>query len=328
MLYIGEQAVLIEVQTKDDLYLIGDEIFEVLPNKIASGILSSANWNRALRYKNNHHDQFHHLGYFLIRFELYLKDRQIICLSKNSFEQKILQQNKFQNEFLQEIFTFRNRNLKHFKPSTIPVDVDDMNLVDQINLDFNRVWMSDNYQVNKSKFKLYFKTGPFAFEQNKHNQTIYYFENKHFQNWDLIDFKTSLFYLQGSFGLNVQAHLILEKENKQLAQEIMEQLVNEIKNSQTIKTNLKPWHLYNVTQDEQIIIATLNELGKQLEYTELIDYLNQLFKTLKINYFPLLFANPEIQKIFTKTAKTEASQSDLQKNIARFNCTKKPNLHL
>ncbi|AVP49659.1 hypothetical protein [Williamsoniiplasma luminosum] len=319
MLYIGEQAILVEVQKHASTFLIGDETFDLLPNKIENAILSSANWNRALKYTNTNHPLFTLIGYFMIRFEIYLSDNKIVCLSKNSFEQKILNQSKFQNEFLQEIFDFRNRNLKHFQVKSLPSNVETLNIIEKIDLNLNHVWMGENYKPDKTKYKVYFKTGKFSFEQNSRNQSIYSFENENFQNWDLIDFKTGMFYLQGEFNLNVSVNLTFEKEDKILAQEIMKQLVAEINTSDDFTPDTKPWHLYNVTRNEEIIVETFEKYANNFEYLELTDYLNQLFKTIKINFFPTIFANKAIQKLLFQIAQTDESKTDLENNIQRFN---------
>lgn len=317
MLFIGEQAVLIEVQQSTDQYLIGNEIFATLPTKILNKIQITANWNRALRYLNDKNEKFNQLGFALIRFDLYLKDELIICLSKNSFEQKILNQTKFQNEFLSQIFNFRNRNQQLQISKPFPQNFD-LEVVQEFLPDLNRCWISDNFPLKNHKFKILFKQNfDFKIEKTKYGQVIYY-SNFDFQNWDLFDLKSNLFYQEGRYQFNVEVCLKLISEKSDLKIDFLNHLIIAIQTTHDVPEQHKNWHLFNVTNDYQYLVTELKQIFEKQNLIQGLDYLEGLFKELQNNYFSILFANLETKKTFFQFIKNSEEKTKLQELISRY----------
>lgn len=325
MIFIGEQAVLIEIKQKNNLekYLIGDQYFENLNSEILSKIFCSANWNRALKYLTIEDSQYKHLGYFMIRFQLYLnkQKQKIVCLTKKGFEQNIINQKKFQVEFIKDIFNFRNRNRNNYPLRKIDDYSTNIEFIDELIINFNRCFVSNNVSFyKKDKFRIIFKyDSEFGFEHSRTNQLVYYFPFN-MGNIDILDIKNKIAYSFGTFCLNnecVSVSLITKWFVDDLIQSFFNQAIWYIKNSLLTKELLN-WHMFNITNDNNFLKNEIVNLTSKVLLNDFIKNIDKISKILKINYWPLILSDPVLMKIVVNCYQNPDDQGKIESLFIRY----------
>lgn len=322
MLYIYNQTILVEIkELNNGTYLIGETIYPIIAQSILNNAFNSVDWNRALKFQTINHDQIHKLGHFSIKLDIYYDyvKQKIVYLTKNQFHQKVLNQTYFDQNFAPYLFAFRNRNKKGYLPKILPSDFfvnHDIEALNQLELDTNRVFVNDDFDLSKFKYKVLFKMGQtFRVESTKLAQTIYTID---YQNplITAIDSKTNKVYLQGSFAFNHFLNLDLVYEDKQLVDQLLNSLIQWIE--QTIDLKYRAWHLFNVTRNYQYLEDEIAQLCQDLNYDQVLNYLNRLFNEIQLNFASIIFKSQSIKNSLASVTQTKQQKKDLEIQIKRY----------
>ncbi|ATZ18513.1 hypothetical protein ESOMN_v1c01280 [Williamsoniiplasma somnilux] len=322
MLFIYNQNILVEIkELEKNHFLIGDTIYDNLPQSLIDDAFNLSNWNRALKFKTiETTTKILKNGFFIIKFEVYYDyaNSKIVTISKNQFHQKVLEQNLFKNDFLQTVFDFRNRNKQNYQTKTLQQNFFDKNFVEvinEINLDLNRCLINDDFETKNNKFKVLFKMGTkFKIEQNELSQTIYTLPFSD-SNLTLIDFKTNKIYIKGQFSWKYNLNLDLVYEDKILINDLKTLLVNNIVEHTDVK--FKNWHLFNATYDPKYLVDEIAFLSTN-NFDVINNYLKALFNEMRINFYSSLYQNQEVKNALALTAKTPEEKTTLITEINRY----------
>ncbi|ATQ35787.1 hypothetical protein MENTO_v1c06550 [Mesoplasma entomophilum] len=294
MFYLFTKSILIEIGFKKESYYIGNAKFEFLPESVLNNCFSSANWNRALKYKTTAHEI--NEKYFMLEVDIYwnLNFQKIELMSKIFFFNEILNSKHFKDTFLDTLFShYFKHTLKLEKTKSI-----DKTFIEEyapdIFKDNLRIKEFDNFlilneEINTTdkKFKSVseLKYDSFKWKVNKFNQIIYSFpksilpKNTLVKNTDFIDLNNSLFYINSQSMLNENLTLEFCISNENIKNEILEKMILEIQKSEDPLNN---WHLFNLTKDLRYLKNELLKIKNSSDSVE--SYLKDVYSKLKRNY--------------------------------------------
>ncbi|ATI74263.1 hypothetical protein [Mesoplasma florum] len=294
MFYLFSKSILIEIGFKKDVYYIGNTKFEFIPDSVLNNCYSSANWNRALKYKIE--ENVIEKKYFMLDVDVYwnLELNKIELMSKIFFFNEIINSKHFEESFLNTFFahyfkhTLKINDVKKVDPEFIKIytpEISKDNLRIQ-NFD-NFILLNKDVQINDKKFKSIINIGEnsFKWKVNKFNQILYSFpsdilnENSLLKNADFIDTNNSLFYTNTLTNLNKNIVLEFCIYNKKIRDELLQKMIIKIKDS---KDPLFNWHLFNITKDTQYLKNELKKISE--DPIEREDYLKNVYSKLKRNY--------------------------------------------
>ncbi|AUF83302.1 hypothetical protein CXP39_00560 [Mesoplasma syrphidae] len=334
MFYFDHQSVLIEIKvlqtSESNVYLIGDEIYENVPQSILDLAFVSANWNRALKFfANSEITNCIQTGYYMIDFDIYLdfNIQDIKLLTKTFFFQKILEQTRFKKEFMKNIFKFKNRN-KHIdviKPITNEI-VETYNLQNlkhnKRNFSLQRNLVTKTMNLTKYRFKdLFILDDKFYLEITNKNQRIYHIpahelEYEVLSLIDYVDLNNNTFYINTELEWNHNIKSEFYFENQKLAQEIL------IKISATIEKYLDDknlfWHLYNISNDKKYLLKGIKDIFENTDFKNGIEKLESSFRNLKLNYLNFILEQEEVVTKFQSYVTNQEEQELFDSVLVRY----------
>ncbi|ATZ21145.1 hypothetical protein [Mesoplasma coleopterae] len=294
MFYLFTKSILIEIGFKDQCYYIGNAKFEFLPESVLSNCYSSANWNRALKYKATA-DEINK-KYFMLDVDIFwnLNFQKIELISKIFFFDEIINSKHFKETFLDTLFShYFKHTLKLEKTKSI-----DKTFIEEYAPDIfkdnlrikefdNFLILNEEINIANKKFKSVseLNQNSFKWRVNKFNQIIYSFpesilpKNTLIENSDFVDLNNSLFYINSQSSLNKNLTLEFCISNEKIKNEILEKMILEI---QKADDSLSNWHIFNLTKDLKYL---KNELVKIKNSSNSVDsYLKDVYSKLRRNY--------------------------------------------
>ncbi|ATZ21851.1 hypothetical protein [Mesoplasma tabanidae] len=295
MFYLFSKSILVEIGFKDQIYYIGNEKFNSIPDYLLNNCYSSGNWNRALKYKTaiNEVDK----KYFMLDVEVYwnLTSKKIELISKIFFFSEIINSKHFRETFLNTLLThYFKHTLKILKPKEInknfikvyKPEISKDNL--RINNFDNFLVLNEEISFKNKKFKSINKVegkDAFSWNVNKLNQIVYSFSHEILEkdtllkNTDFIDLNNSLFYINSLSKLNKNLVLEFCVYDKKTRDKLMQKMIKQIKMS---NDSLANWHLFNLTKDIKYLKIELSKISENIISPE--EYLKQVYSKLKRNY--------------------------------------------
>ncbi|WFQ93202.1 hypothetical protein MFERI15181_00092 [Mycoplasma feriruminatoris] len=325
MFYYSTHSVLIQINKENDYYLIGDQKYLQVPSYVLNSLYTSANWNRALKYYCLKGDL---IGYYMLKFDIYLdfKTNSLNLLTKNSFFNQIINQTRFQTEFIQKVLDHKHR---HRLVLNNNINIDEQFINDHNPIVFqdilrmqsiDRFLITDQIDLYKYKFKdLFVLSDKFEFVITNKNQRIYKIPRT-LLNIDtkpiFIDLTNYKAYLNTT--LNWSNQIVLEIEYEDFIN------INNLKNQliELFKTNFKTnsnWHLYNLTLDQIYLVLAINEVFENNSFVVSIKLLEDTFKKLLINYFFMIFRSKELISLLKTYIKTDEDNLIFNNLINRYN---------
>ncbi|WFQ91507.1 hypothetical protein MFERI14815_00093 [Mycoplasma feriruminatoris] len=325
MFYYSTHSVLIQINKENDYYLIGDQKYLQVPSYVLNSLYTSANWNRALKYYCLKGDL---IGYYMLKVDIYLdfKTNSFNLLTKNSFFNQIINQTRFQTEFIQKVLDHKHRH-RLVLNNNINIDeqfIDDHNPIifqDILRMQsIDRFLITDQIDLDKYKFKdLFVLSDKFEFVITNKNQRIYKIPRT-LLNIDtkpiFIDLTNYKAYLNTT--LNWSHQIVLEIEYEDFIN------INNLKNQliELFKTNFKTnsnWHLYNLTLDQIYLVLAIKEVFENNSFVVSIKLLEDTFKKLLINYFFIIFRSKELISLLKTYIKTDEDNLIFNNLINRYN---------
>ncbi|MDQ0568137.1 hypothetical protein [Mycoplasma yeatsii] len=329
MFYYDQNSVLIEIRKKDNLYIIGDQQFDQIPMYVLNSMYTSANWNRALKYFSKEVGDI--IGYYMLKLDIYLdfENKDLILLTKQMFFRKIINQNRFKDEFFQKVLDHKHRHRlitdKHkiiddkFIDKYSPNNYSDILRISSI----NRFIVNENIDLDKYRFKdLIVISDKFNFKITNKNQRIYYINKNDLSNYnefenatfiDLINYKVYL-----NAVLNWKNKIVLEIEYDDLnnIDLVKTEIINIFKNN--FDTNLN-WHLYNLTFDNKYLVEGILKVFENNDFIKSIEILDNSFKELKLNYFAIIFKDDNLINLIRNYIKTDEDLNKFNEIFTRYN---------
>ncbi|UWD34960.1 hypothetical protein NX779_04120 [Mycoplasma cottewii] len=329
MFYYDQNSVLIEIRKKDNLYIIGDQEFDQIPMYVLNSMYTSANWNRALKYFSKEVGDI--IGYYMLKLDIYLdfENKDLILLTKQMFFRKIINQNRFKNEFFQKVLDHKHRHRlitdKHkiiddkFIDKYSPNNYSDILRIPSI----NRFIVNENIDLDKYRFKdLIIISDKFDFKITNKNQRIYYINKNDLSNYnefenatfiDLINYKVYV-----NAVLNWKNKIVLEIEYDDLnnIDLVKTDIINIFKNN--FDTNLN-WHLYNLTFDNKYLVEGILKVFENNDFIKSIEILDNSFKELKLNYFAIIFKDDNLINLIRNYIKTDQDLNKFNEIFTRYN---------
>ncbi|ATZ18315.1 hypothetical protein [Mesoplasma melaleucae] len=298
MFYLFTKSILIEIGiSNNNNYYIGDASYDSIPASIIANSYSSANWNRALKYKISKvpKDKIDH-KYFMLDVNIYwnLKANKIELISDIFFFNEIINAQHFTTTFLDLMFTHYFKHTLTFSEvknidtkfiETFKPEICKNNLrIENVN---NFLVLNENFDYENKKFKSIstLKGNEFDWKANKLNQIIYTFPKNKFNKiplmevTDFIDLNKSEFYINSISEINTKLILELTVFNHKCNADILKIMIEIINKS---NDKLKNWHLYNLTNDSTYLINELSEI-KKLDVEKDV-YLKHVYSELRRNY--------------------------------------------
>nr|VZR96997.1 hypothetical protein MF5295_00093 [Mycoplasma feriruminatoris] len=325
MFYYSTHSVLIQINKENDYYLIGDQKYLQVPSYVLNSLYTSANWNRALKYYCLKGDL---IGYYMLKVDIYLdfKTNSLNLLTKNSFFNQIINQTRFQTEFIQKVLDHKHR---HRLVLNNNINIDEQFINDHNPIVFqdilrmqsiDRFLITDQIDLDKYKFKdLFVLSDKFEFVITNKNQRIYKIPRT-LLNIDtkpiFIDLTNYKAYLNTT--LNWSHQIVLEIEYEDFIN------INNLKNQliELFKTNFKTnsnWHLYNLTLDQIYLVLAIKEVFENNSFVVSIKLLEDTFKKLLINYFFTIFRSKELISLLKTYIKTDEDNLIFNNLINRYN---------
>lgn len=334
MFYFNHQAVLIEIkviqQGNQEKYLIGDEVYENVPQSILELAFISANWNRALKYfANPEITNPVKTGYYMIDFDIYLdfSQQDIILLTKTFFFQKIIAQPRFKKEFMKNIFKFKNRN-KHIDLIK-PISSEFVETYNLQNLKPNtgknnlqRHVVTKTMDLAKYRFKdLFVLDDKYYLEQTNKNQRIYHLPIQELKcevlaMIDYVDLDQGIFYLNTELEWQHQIKGEFYFENQKLAQQLLLQ-ITALLEKYAIDENLY-WHLFNITNDQKYLAKGLATIFDHQDFENGLKVLENSFKNLKLNYLNVILDNTLTLAKLESYVTNQAEQEFFNRLLVRY----------
>lgn len=297
MFYLFTKSILIEIGIYNQQYYIGNQIYKSIPASIINNCYSSANWNRALKYKNNREDENEiDQKYFMLDVNVYwnLSSNKIELVSNIFFFNEIINFQHFFSTFLDLMLSHYFKHtlsfptvkkidpkfIKKFKPEIFK------NNLKIENID-NFLITNNNLNFKNKKFKSIsiLQDAEFSWETNKLNQIVYVFPKSAFTNISLVEYADFVDLNKNEFYINslskINSKLILElclysyESNKKIIK-LMIKIINKSNDK------LKNWHLYNLTNEKSYLIKELSKISKM--NVEINSYLKEVYPKLKRNY--------------------------------------------
>ncbi|EOA07093.1 Hypothetical protein MYEA_4520 [Mycoplasma yeatsii 13926] len=329
MFYYDQNSVLIEIRKKDNLYIIGDQQFDQIPMYVLNSMYTSANWNRALKYFSKEVGDI--IGYYMLKLDIYLdfENKDLILLTKQMFFKKIINQNRFKDQFFQKVLDHKHRHRlitdKHkiiddkFIDKYSPNNYSDVLRIPSI----NRFIVNEDVDLDKYRFKdLIVISDKFDFKITNKNQRIYYINKNDLSNYnefenatfiDLINYKVYV-----NAVLNWKNKIVLEIEYDDLnnIDLVKNEIINIFKNN--FDTNLN-WHLYNLTFDNKYLVEGILKVFENNDFIKSIEILDNSFKELKLNYFAIIFKDDNLINLIRNYIKTDQDLNKFNEIFTRYN---------
>ncbi|PPE04911.1 hypothetical protein EELLY_v1c05970 [Entomoplasma ellychniae] len=135
MYYFDKQNILIEIKeviVKEQLlFLVGDEIFSNIPDKYLKTAFIPVNWNRALKFLTKIDKDLQceiiRTGYMPLEIHIYLDfiNKTTALLTQDNFFYQIIEKPLFKNQFMKQVFDFKNRNKISYRNYNITTEIID-----------------------------------------------------------------------------------------------------------------------------------------------------------------------------------------------------------
>ncbi|KNG79065.1 hypothetical protein [Mycoplasma sp. HU2014] len=329
MFYYDQNSVLIEIRKKDNLYIIGDQQFDQIPMYVLNSMYTLANWNRALKYFSKEVGDI--IGYYMLKLDIYLdfENKDLILLTKQMFFKKIINQNRFKDEFFQKVLDHKHRHRLITNKNKI---IDDKfidkyspnNYSDILRIaSINRFIVNEDINLDKYRFKdLIVISDKFDFKITNKNQRIYYISKNdltnynEFENATFIDLLNYKVYINAVLNWKNKIVLEIEYDDLNNIDLIKTDIINIFKNN--FDTNLN-WHLYNLTFDNKYLVDGIKKVFDVNSFTESIQILDNSFKELKLNYFAIIFKDDNLINLIRNYIKTDEDLDKFNEIFTRYN---------